>query len=105
MIKFIKIGWAKMSQVNDKYLPIGTVVRLKKGQKKLMIIGFVQIYLKDKDKVYDYMGCVYPEGMINIKNFYFFNHDEIEKIFYIGYKDDEEKNFNEKLKNFKKIKV
>ncbi len=87
-----------MGQVNDKYLPIGTIIRLKKGQKKLMIVGFAQVYLKDKNKIYDYMGCVYPEGMINIKNFYFFNHQDIEEIFYEGYKDEEGKAFNEKLK-------
>ena len=87
-----------MSQDNEKYLPIGTIIRLKKGQKKLMIVGFAQVYLKDKNEIYDYMGCVYPEGMINIKNFYFFNHKDIEEVFYEGYKDEEGKAFNEKLK-------
>ena len=87
-----------MSQDNEKYLPIGTIIRLKKGQKKLMIVGFAQVYLKDKNEIYDYMGCVYPEGMINIKNFYFFNHKDIEEIYYEGYKDEEGKAFSEKLK-------
>ena len=85
-------------QEYEKYLPIGSVILLKNGQKRLMIVGYAQVYLKDKKNVYDYMGVVYPEGMINIKNFYFFNHEEIEKVYYIGYEDEEEKEFNQKLK-------
>ena len=94
-----------MKQKYEKFLPIGSVILLKKGQKKLMIVGYTQIYLKNKSEIYDYMGCVYPEGMINIKNFYFFNHEDIEEVFYVGYQDEEEKEFMQKLiSSFEKIK-
>lgn len=38
-------------------LPIGSVVTLKKGTKKLMIIGRFQQNVKTK-KIYDYAGCL-----------------------------------------------
>lgn len=38
-------------------LPIGSVVVLKKGTKKLMIIGRLQQNVKTR-KLYDYAGCL-----------------------------------------------
>ena len=42
-------------------LPIGSVVTLKEGTKRLMIIGRLQQNVRTK-KVYDYAGCLWPEG-------------------------------------------
>ena len=80
-----------------KYLPIGSVVILKNGKKRLMITGYAQIDLNLKDKVYDYAGCLYPEGVISTKNTLLFNHEDIAQIFAIGYSDDEQKAYNKKL--------
>ena len=38
-------------------MPIGTVVTLKNGTKKLMIVGRLQAQ-KDSSKVYDYAACL-----------------------------------------------
>ena len=38
-------------QEYEKYLPIGSVILLKNGQKRLMIVGYAQVYLKDKKKI------------------------------------------------------
>ena len=43
-------------------LPIGSVVLLKEEKKKIMITGFASVSPDTGDKVYDYSGCVYPEG-------------------------------------------
>lgn len=43
-------------------LPIGSVVTLKEGKKKLMIIGRIQENEKTK-KLYDYAGCQWPEDI------------------------------------------
>jgi len=79
-----------------KMLPIGSVVILKKGVKKLMITGYFQIDIDKKDKVYDYCGCLYPEGMID-KHVFLFNHNDINKIYFEGYNIDETKKFINKL--------
>ena len=77
----------------EKYLPIGTVVILKEGKKKLMITGFCMQIEEDKKTVYDYCGCLYPEGIITYKNAIVFNHEQIDKVYSIGYINEEEKAF------------
>lgn len=83
----------------DKYLPVGTVVLLKDATKKLMIIGFCSTGGEDTSKVYDYSGCLYPEGLIDSKQVALFNHDQISKIYFMGYQSEEEKAFKVKLKD------
>ena len=80
-----------------KFLPIGTVVLLKGAKKRLMITGFCSFDEEKKDKAYDYTGCLYPEGIITSKQMALFNHSQIEKVFYLGYSDNEEKEFKQKL--------
>ncbi len=82
----------------EKYLPIGTVVLLSGGEKRVMITGFCAIPGDDTKKVYDYIGCLYPEGFISSSQNLLFNHEQIEKLYYLGYSDDEEKKFKNKLK-------
>lgn len=64
-------------------LPIGSVVTLKEGTKRLMIIGRLQQNVRTK-KVYDYAGCLWPEGYIDC-------------LYYIGLQDIEEFNFRFEL--------
>lgn len=82
---------------NEKFLPIGTVVMLKGGKKRVMVTGFCVSPDEDKNKVYDYSGCLYPEGIIKSNQILLFNHDQIEKIYYMGYVDEEEKTFKKNL--------
>ncbi len=83
---------------NGKYLPIGSVVLLQGGTKRVMITGFCSIP-KGENKIYDYTGCMYPEGILSSSSSFLFNHEQIDKIFFIGYKDEEETTFKEKLKD------
>lgn len=88
-----------MKDKYQKYLPIGSVVLLKDSSKRIMITGF---YIKSKeigDKIFDYIGCLYPEGILDTEKNLLFNHDDINKIFAIGYSDKEEKEFKTKLVN------
>ena len=83
----------------EKYLPIGTVVLLKDAEKRLMITGFCTSSEDDVEKVYDYSGCLYPEGIISSKQTFLFNHNQITKIFHFGLRDEEEQKLQEVLKN------
>ena len=78
----------------DKYLPIGSVVLLKNGRKKIMIYGRQQMHVETGEE-WDYLACLYPEGNINEEFMYLFNHDQIDKVYYLGYEDEEEKRFVE----------
>lgn len=83
--------------MKEKFLPLGSVVLLKNATKRLMITGFYVKADENDKKTYDYVGCLYPEGVISSKENCVFNHEQIDKIFFIGYSDDEEKKFKEKL--------
>ena len=78
----------------DKYLPIGSVVLLKNGRKKIMIYGRKQMHVETGEE-WDYLACLYPEVNINEEFMYLFNHDQIDKVYYLGYEDEEEKRFVE----------
>ena len=88
-----------MNNIEGKFLPIGTVVLLKGATKKLMITGFCSMDVEKPDEMFDYTGCLYPEGLINSKQTALFNHDQIQQIFFIGYHNEEEVEFKNKLNN------
>lgn len=84
----------------DKYLPIGSVVLIKNAKKRLMITGFAVKGKEMNNDIYDYVGCLYPEGAIDSKKNILFNHDQIEKIFCVGYIDEEWLKVDQELKKY-----
>ncbi len=80
----------------EKYLPLGSVVLLEGGDKRVMIYGRRQRAVAD-DAEWDYIACLYPEGNLDDEHSYLFNHDQIERLFFVGYQDDEELEFHEAL--------
>ena len=81
----------------EKFLPIGSVVLLNGGKKKIMITGFCSISSDDKTRVYDYSGCIYPEGYLSSNQICLFDHEQIEDIYFIGYENEEETEFKKQL--------
>ena len=67
-----------------KLYPIGSVVKLRDAEKELMIIGILPT---NEDVQYDYLAVLYPEGYINDKYVFLFNHDDILEVKYLGYMD------------------
>lgn len=84
-------------EIEEKFLPIGTVVLLKGGKKRLMITGYCMKTGENPDKIYDYNGCLFPEGVIKSDLTSVFDHSQIEKVFFKGYKDEESDKFFNKL--------
>lgn len=87
-----------MEGIGEKYLPIGTVVMLTGGSKRVMITGFCAIENEKKEKMWDYSGCIYPEGFLSSNQTCLFDHKQIEKVYYLGLIDEEEEEFKKKLK-------
>lgn len=84
-------------------LPIGTVVLLKNSQKRVMIIGVLQKQIKEGNEViWDYSACFYPEGYMGPDRTFLFNADQIEKVFAVGYQDQEQFEFKEKIDELRK---
>ena len=80
-------------------LPIGSVVLLEEGKKKLMITGVKQTDNETKIE-YDYIGVLYPEGSLGEKGQFLFNHKDIKEITFKGFEDDERARFLEYLAEY-----
>lgn len=74
-------------------LPLGSVVLLKNGAKRLMICGRIQTK-EGSDKIFDYSACLYPEGLLGEESVFFFNDNDIDRLFFIGFQDEEELIYN-----------
>lgn len=86
-----------MREEHGKFLPAGSVVLLEGATKRLMITGFCTMDSATSDVMYDYCGCLYPEGMISSDETALFNHDQIKEVYFVGFVDEEEVAFKEKL--------
>lgn len=76
-------------QIN--YLPLGSVVILKGGIKKLLIVARgLTVNYGDEEKFFDYGASDYPMGIIGDQLAYF-NHDAITKVVFEGFSDDDDK--------------
>lgn len=84
--------------MNEKYLPVGSVVLLKDGTKRVMINGFCTMDAKNPEKIYDYSGVLFPEGSLSSDQALLFDHEQIVRIDYLGLQDEEEKEFKTQLK-------
>ncbi len=94
-------------EMDDKFLPIGTVVLLKGGKRELMITSYCimptgEVYDKNgkveiDGQIFDYGACFYPEGMITSDQVFAFNHDRIDKVCFKGYETDNQKEISKVL--------
>ena len=83
--------------MNEKYLPIGSIITTKKSSQKIMIVGYFGLEYTEAIEVYDYMGCTYPKGLLEKNNMIFFNHEDIITCDFMGYKDSSYTDLNKKL--------
>lgn len=84
-----------------EFLPLGSVVRLNGGVKKVIVIArVVATKIKEEVKYFEYGGSLYPEGLLGDSILYF-NNEDIQKIEFRGYVDEDEEvmvcNLNESI--------
>lgn len=82
---------------NKELLPLGSIVLLEEGLQKLVVVGRGVVYTDqatDKDTFADYMAVLYPTGL-NPETTIFFNHENIDKVIFKGFSDEEETRFLE----------
>ena len=85
---------------SKKYLPIGSVVLLKNGIAMYMIAGYM--HENDDGKINEYVSIPYPYGLMALEALYFFNHEDIDTVISLGYKDKDYEIINQMLLNYKK---
>jgi len=78
-----------------KLLPIGSIVYLKEGSQKLMILNRgPQIKPEEEVQIFDYSACLYPVGLVREKILYF-NAENVDRILFEGFTDEDEARFQE----------
>lgn len=80
-------------------LPIGSIIWLKDAKRPLMIMGIKQTDQETK-KEYDYIGVLYPEGYMGQEAQFLFQHADIDRVLFEGYKDEAREKFIDKLSEF-----
>lgn len=80
-------------EIQKKYLPLGSVVLLNGGTKKVMVIGYCMKTPEKPNKIYDYCGCVFPEGVLRSDVTCVFDHDQIQEVCFSGCVNEESTNF------------
>ena len=82
-------------------LPIGSVIIMKEGEQPLMIYGILQMEgrksLLKKPKEYDYVCVPYPQGNMGEGSSFFANHEDIDKILFRGFENEEREKFLDEL--------
>lgn len=77
----------------EQLLPIGSIVTLKNGGQKLMVISRAALYNNQGTLGYfEYSACVYPFGHTN-QNAFFFNSEDVDEVVFRGYEDEDEENY------------
>ena len=69
-------------------LPLGSVVSLKQGTKKVLIVGRIQEHISS-GKLYDYSAVYYPEGMLDPHELFLFQQEDIDKLYHVGLQDND----------------
>ncbi len=76
-------------------LEIGSVVYLKDGIEKVMILSRGSIIEENNEKlVFDYGECIYPVGLV-IDSILHFNEENIDRVVFRGYHDELEDRLQE----------
>ncbi|MGV3105313.1 MULTISPECIES: DUF4176 domain-containing protein [unclassified Staphylococcus] len=74
---------------------IGSIIYLKEGSQKLMIINRWPIAeIEGQKYMFDYSACKYPVGVVE-DQIYYFNEENIDSVIFEGYFDQEEVRFQE----------
>lgn len=78
------------------FLPLGSIVRLKGGKVSLMVVGFAPLE-PGTDDVFDYLGVMWPMGVMSSDRNLLFNRDQIDEVIFEGFSNDKEVEFRTKL--------
>lgn len=82
-----------------EYLPLGSIVTIKGGIRKYVIVARgLQVDLNKDKKFFDYGGCYYPEGIIGDQLIYF-QHADISNVIARGYSDDDDRMMVQNIHN------
>ena len=77
-------------------LPLGSVVLLKEATRYIVIVGY-SMRENGENKIWDYLGCAYPMGVISNDSGLLFDREQIEKVVFNGFTDEEGDAFRKQI--------
>ena len=80
-------------------LPLGSIVLLENGIKKIMVFGRLQVN-EVNGQVYDCAGCFYPEGLLKNEKIFLFNDEDINTLVFKGFENEEESEIQLLFENY-----
>lgn len=84
-----------------RFLPLGTVLKLdQESAEKIMIVSRMVRKVNEDDKMWDYCGCLVPQGINNQAELKFFNHSDIRQLLFIGFQDEDELKYSTALSSY-----
>lgn len=84
----------------ENILPIGSIVYLKEGSQKLMVLNRGITIEQDGESVlFDYSAAMYPMGM-NPEQLFYFNQEDVNRVVFQGYSDIDEERFVQLYQNW-----
>ncbi len=89
-----------MKEKIRKYLPIGSVIRIRKTDLRFVITAYLQeAELEDHKEtvLYDYAGVPYPFGYVGDETVLQFQQEDIEEVLHRGYEDNARRVFIDRL--------
>ena len=84
--------------MNEKFLPVGTICKLKGTDQMVAITGFCMKNQNLGDKVFDYVACFYPQGVFDPNKNILFDHEQIDQVVFMGFVNEEERAFKQRVK-------
>ena len=80
--------------MNNRILPLGSVVKLNNGDETELLIVVRAALVKENgtEVYYDYGAVLIPQGLLSAEEVYFFNKENIKEVVFRGYE-----NFNEQI--------
>ena len=86
--------------MKDNLLPIGTVIGAKETKNMFLIVGFYGTDATDNNKLYDYICYTYPEGFMTKDEIFLLNIEDVDRVYYMGYKSEEHEKFEKEIKTY-----
>ncbi len=82
------------------YVSLGSIVLLKGGSEKLLVISrALNVKNGDDTFFFDYGAVPYPDGLIS-DHMAYFNHENISKVVFEGYNDIDNENMVENINRY-----
>lgn len=75
--------------MEQELLPLGSVVKIKGEEEKVLIVGLYSVVYDKEIIVYDYQAVSYPKGLTLSDRIYSFNTEDVVEVIHRGYEDEE----------------